>query len=802
MTVSSTAVQTAGSLGNGATTNFTFSFRIFANGDTAAEDQIQVVLVTVATGAETVLTKTTHYSVAVNADQDSSPGGSITTVATYSSAYKIFIRRAPDYKQSTDLGNQAPFNAQTIEDTFDQIKIELQDLRQKQLRSPHAGIQSSQNWTGEMTGVPTAGQVPLVNADADGFILGTPIGVATEAMADLNLADTLGEAQALLDQGNDWVSVAAAATVDLGAVDSKKVLVTGSYYATGNITSLGSATNGTEKIVRFDNKNRLTSSSSLDLGNNGVNMPVYAGDVLTFVRESTKWRLIDYKSAWLYTVRDRTSSGGAFEWMWAVGPDANTSWPVLAYDGAYSQGRFVVRGGQHLIGFGDGIDLCYISADGNASAPTERAAPHRIGHWYGWAWDETSLAPPKPGGIGGGAPYTGRAGNISVAAIDTPEQYARGGAILVGTCQTGGDASDPQIVPYENFWVRDGGVVFAGFSTIVGPTGRGVDGDARVSAGGARISYPFEYGGAAKNINSPGYINWIDTKPDGNVHIIASDITKGFYALCIRMEDGDTNGWDWGVDQTNDHLVLASVSADTRTSRVAYDSSGNHFPTTTGGVSSGKGSNRWSGVYGNVLSLNGSTSTSTATAFIKNASESFAGNVLDVRADRSAGTAFNLISATVDDNGTPNNVYVVDGAGASYQRQTTTQTSTGGAVNIRSNTTLLSNVSGASVTATNLRPANGRVIGVVTRITTQLGAGMGTTGYQVGDGSDADRYGVASAVTAGTTTGDASTPPTADPMSWSSTAQNVVITAVGGNFNGVGAIRVTCFYLDMTAPTS
>lgn len=128
--------------------------------------------------------------------------------------------------------------------------------------------------------------------------------------------------------------------------------------------------------------------------------------------------------------------------------------------------------------------------------------------------------------------------------------------------------------------------------------------------------------------------------------------------------------------------------------------------------------------------------------------------------------------------------------------------SAGGGLTINVATTTLASVTGASVTATNLVPARAQVIGVATYVTVALGTGSGTTGYTVGDGSDADRFGAVTGTIVGTDT-DSSTDATADPrMTWSTSAQNIVITAAGGNFDGSGTIRVEVYYLGDTAPTS
>jgi hypothetical protein len=166
---------------------------------------------------------------------------------------------------------------------------------------------------------------------------------------------------------------------------------------------------------------------------------------------------------------------------------------------------------------------------------------------------------------------------------------------------------------------------------------------------------------------------------------------------------------------------------------------------------------------------------------------------------RSLAGSNNIMQALVGANGGSGVVWQVnaDTSGIAFQA---TNRANGAGSNVRTATALLSAVSGATVTATGLIPAKAFLLGVSTRVTTALGGGGGTTGYQVGDGTTANRFGVASAITLGTTTknSDAVT----DPTGWASAARNVVITAVGGNFNGTGAIRVNVDYIDNSAPTT
>lgn len=63
----------------------------------------------------------------------------------------------------------------------------------------------------------------------------------------------------------------------------------------------------------------------------------------------------------------------------------------------------------------------------------------------------------------------------------------------------------------------------------------------------------------------------------------------------------------------------------------------------------------------------------------------------------------------------------------------------------------------------------------------------------MGDGSDADRWGAVSGTAQGTSSDN--TNATASSVGMFTAAQNVVVTAVGGSFNGTGSIYVAAHYL-------
>lgn len=222
MTIGAVTVQTAGSTGNGVTTAFSFSFHVDDYGDTEAEDQIEVIRETIATGAEEILVRTTDYTVSINGDQDASPGGIVTMLSAPSSSFKIWIRLAPDFTQQTDYQNQGGFLMETVEDQADQHTRQILALKDMARRAPRVGIQAGTSFDGEMTGDLTAGYVPIINGDLDGWTMGTPVAgvTASAAMAAVMAEETTDEAVGALNGVLEVATKAALSALTAGVVDA------------------------------------------------------------------------------------------------------------------------------------------------------------------------------------------------------------------------------------------------------------------------------------------------------------------------------------------------------------------------------------------------------------------------------------------------------------------------------------------------------------------------------------------------------------------------------------------------------
>lgn len=102
----------------------------------------------------------------------------------------------------------------------------------------------------------------------------------------------------------------------------------------------------------------------------------------------------------------------------------------------------------------------------------------------------------------------------------------------------------------------------------------------------------------------------------------------------------------------------------------------------------------------------------------------------------------------------------------------------------------------SSATTSGLIPAGAILLSVTVRVVTLV---TGATTFDVGDGSDVDRFGAAIAVAANTTTTPAAY--TADPRTFSTSAQEVTLTPNGGAFTG-GTVRVNATFFWATGATS
>ena len=120
MTVSSTTTKVSYS-GNGSTTVFAYTFKIFAAAD------LTVIVRTDSTGAETTKTLTADYTVS---GAGNAGGGHVTMTTAPASGETLLIKRKIALTQSTDYVANDPFPAASHEDALDRLTFIAQEQQE------------------------------------------------------------------------------------------------------------------------------------------------------------------------------------------------------------------------------------------------------------------------------------------------------------------------------------------------------------------------------------------------------------------------------------------------------------------------------------------------------------------------------------------------------------------------------------------------------------------------------------------------------------------------------------------------
>lgn len=152
MTISSTARRAGPYLGNGAATSFAFTFKVFSTADIS-------VVVADSAGVETALVLDTDYTVTLNANQETSPGGSVTypiSGSALQTGNSLVIVGDLPYDQPLDIPAGGNFNPVSIENELDRIVMQIQQLDERVDRSVTAAVSS--NISGVLP-VPEAGEL-------------------------------------------------------------------------------------------------------------------------------------------------------------------------------------------------------------------------------------------------------------------------------------------------------------------------------------------------------------------------------------------------------------------------------------------------------------------------------------------------------------------------------------------------------------------------------------------------------------------------------------------------------------------
>lgn len=135
MTISSTTRVAGPFIGTGSASVFPFTFKVFAGSD------LVVVRTVTSTGVDTNLVLNSDYTVTLNGNQNTNPGGSVTLSAgNLASGYELTITSDIANLQPTDLTNQGGFYPEVITDSLDRATIQIQQMDDGTIRSLKAPV--------------------------------------------------------------------------------------------------------------------------------------------------------------------------------------------------------------------------------------------------------------------------------------------------------------------------------------------------------------------------------------------------------------------------------------------------------------------------------------------------------------------------------------------------------------------------------------------------------------------------------------------------------------------------------------
>jgi hypothetical protein len=123
MTISSTTRIAGPFTGTGLQTAFPFSFKVFQASDV-------LVILTDLSGNIVTQTLNSQYTVTLNANQNTAPGGTVTMVTPPPTGYTLAIGSQVPALQPSDLTNAGNFYPQVVNDALDRLTILLQQSQQ------------------------------------------------------------------------------------------------------------------------------------------------------------------------------------------------------------------------------------------------------------------------------------------------------------------------------------------------------------------------------------------------------------------------------------------------------------------------------------------------------------------------------------------------------------------------------------------------------------------------------------------------------------------------------------------------
>jgi hypothetical protein len=252
-----------------------------------------------ATGAVTAAAEAEASALLAEAEADAAAASASSAASSAATATAAVLTvGVPSLGVFTGTGVQTAFTLPATPPSTNAIMVFVGGVHQERTKFSYSGTTLT-----FVTAPPNGAPIQVViGASLNSTSFTNTVGTAEMQDGALS-ADTVGRLKmadlfvtARKESDDAWSSVASASTVDLGAINSRNALITG----TTTITSFGN-TGGEGRTIRVRLGGALTlthNATSLILPS-GANITTAAGDVAEFVKESGtgNWRCTDYQRA-------------------------------------------------------------------------------------------------------------------------------------------------------------------------------------------------------------------------------------------------------------------------------------------------------------------------------------------------------------------------------------------------------------------------------------------------------------------------------------------------------------------------
>lgn len=223
MTIPSTTRKAGPFTGNSSTTSFPFTFKVFTTADVK-------VTVNDANGVETVLVLDSGYSVTLNADQEATPGGTVTYPVSGSplaTGLKLTITGNVSYSQDTDIPTGGDFNPTVLENALDSLSMQIQQVNEA---------------------VSRAAVVP-VTSPADAAVLSANIAVLADNIAKLiTISNNIASVTTVASDLNEPISEINTVAVSIANVDAVGANISAVAAVAGNATNINAVAGNAANI--------------------------------------------------------------------------------------------------------------------------------------------------------------------------------------------------------------------------------------------------------------------------------------------------------------------------------------------------------------------------------------------------------------------------------------------------------------------------------------------------------------------------------------------------------------------------